>query len=232
MPGFVARVSMDPTNHRHIIVNFHDNCTGGHAPVCFGESKDGGATWNVLDFPPSLKSMWGEGTAVLPIDATHWLYEYWDLYYTADAGKTWALVTPGSAAAIQGPYFQTPDGTFYLAANGVISSPDGATWSQIQNSGANLDAVIGDGTNLFAVVGFQPPQDANFVWTASYASPSKWSPLATPGLPSPPVSGSNGMAYDSDHHILYTAVEAAGLWRTVTRPGGADGGVADAPSGG
>ena len=56
MPGFVARVNLDPTNHLHVIINFHDNCTMGHTPVCIGESKDGGATWKVLDFPTSLKN--------------------------------------------------------------------------------------------------------------------------------------------------------------------------------
>ena len=60
MPGFVARVTMDPTNHLHVIINFHDNCTGGHTPVCIGESKDGGATWKVLDFPRRSK-MVGRG---------------------------------------------------------------------------------------------------------------------------------------------------------------------------
>jgi len=49
--NFTERVAMDPTNHLHLLVNFHQNCGGNHTPVCFGESKDGGATWKVLDFP-------------------------------------------------------------------------------------------------------------------------------------------------------------------------------------
>ena len=73
MPGFVARVTLDPTNHLHVFVNFHDNCTGGHTALCFGESKDGGATWKVLDFPTSIKNGWGEGTALMPLDEKRWI---------------------------------------------------------------------------------------------------------------------------------------------------------------
>jgi hypothetical protein len=220
MPGFVARVALDPSEHSHLLINFHENCTGVATPVCFGETKDGGATWRVLDFPPSLQRSWAEGTFVLPIDATHWLYENTGLYYSGDAGATWRAVTPTAAIGIQGPYFRTPDGTFYLAAaNGVITSPDGATWSQIANSGNALDIVVGDGFNLFAIEGFQPPQSAAFAWTAPYAQPSNWTVLRTPGLPSPPSAGANDAAYDSDHGVLYTADQAMGLWRTVTDHG-------------
>jgi photosystem II stability/assembly factor-like uncharacterized protein len=218
MPGFVARVSIDPTNPLHLIVNFHDNCTGGHAPVCFGETKDGGISWQVLDFPPSLKNSWGEGTAVMMLNAHTWLFEDWELFYTSDAGANWKNVTPNNGAAADVAYFRTPNGTHYLgAASGMLSSPDGATWSQIPNSGNAIDAVIGDGVRLFAVEGFQPPTGSKFVWTAPYADPTHWSLLATPGLPAQLSAGSNGVAYDSDHHVLYTAVQSAGLWRMVTR---------------
>jgi len=46
-PTFVAGVRMDPTNHLHLLINFHDNYIGGHTPVCLGETKDGGKTWEV-----------------------------------------------------------------------------------------------------------------------------------------------------------------------------------------
>jgi hypothetical protein len=77
--------------------------------------------------------------------------------------------------------------------------------------------VIGDGERLFAIVGFYAPSGSDFVWTAPYTDPTRWTLLATPGLPSPLAAGSNGASYDTDHHVLYTANQGAGLWRTVTR---------------
>lgn len=216
MPGFVARVTIDPTNHLHLIINFHDNCTGGHTPVCMGETKDGGATWKVLDFPASIKNGWGEGTSVMPIDDKHWIFEFWELYATSDGGGTWARTSDG--LAVQGSYFQQAGGAYYLGAqNGVLTSPDGIAWSRIPNSGGGHDAVIGDGTRLFAFDGFQPPSGPNSAWSAPYSDPTHWSTLATPGLPAKLTAGFTGIDYDPDHHLLYTAIQAEGLWRMVTK---------------
>jgi hypothetical protein len=216
MPGFVARVTIDPTNHLHLIINFHDNCTGGHTPVCMGETKDGGATWKVLDFPASIKNGWGEGTSVMPIDEKHWVFEFWELYSTSDAGATWTRTSDG--LAVQGSYFHAAGGAYYLGAqNGVLTSPDGITWSRIPNSGGGHDAVIGDGTRLFAFDGFQPPSGPTFAWSAPYSDPTKWSVLATPGLPAKLSAGFTGIDYDPDHHLLYTSIQAEGLWRMVTK---------------
>jgi hypothetical protein len=225
-PGFVERVSIDPTNHLHVVTCFHENCTGSANPVCFAETKDGGMTWNVVNFPTALANMWAEGSSVLLIDSTHWIFEAWDIYFSPDEGTTWTKVTPGAAGDIQNQYFRTPDGTYYLtAANGIISSPDGQHWTQIANGPGGTDTIVGDGANLFAVVGFQPPSTATYVYTAPYSNTSSWSSLSTPGFPASANSGANDAAYDYDHHILYTAAQAEGLWRTVTM-GSGDGGPA------
>jgi hypothetical protein len=216
VPGFVARVTIDPTNHLHLIVNFHDNCSGGHTPVCMAETKDGGSTWKVLDFPTSIKDGWGEGTSVMPLDEKRWLFEFWELYYTSDGGTTWAKTSDG--AAVQGSYFHAPGGAYYLGAqNGVLTSADGASWTRIPNSGGGHDGVIGDGTRLFAFDGFQPPSGPNVAWSASYTDPTHWSVLATPGLPAKLSAGFTALDYDADHHLLYTAIQAEGLWRMVTK---------------
>jgi hypothetical protein len=76
--------------------------------------------------------------------------------------------------------------------------------------------VIGDGTRLFAFNGFQPP-GPNPAWSAPGSDPTHWSVLATPGLPANLSAGFTGVDYDPDHHLLYTAVQAAGLWRMVTK---------------
>jgi hypothetical protein len=215
MPGFVARVALDPTNHNHVFINFHDNCTGGHNPVCFGESTDGGTTWKVIDFPTQIKNGWGEGTFLLPIDATHWLYENWEIYYTSDAGRSWG---PAFGSAVQGGYFQIGTDYFVPSGYGVLKSTNaGVSWSQIANSGYALDAIMGDGSRLFALRGFQPPDNANFIWSAPYDHIDQWSALARPGSPDTFSAGGTDLAYDADHHLLYIAAQAAGLWRTVTQ---------------
>ncbi len=227
VPGFVARVALDPTNHQHVIINFHDNCTKGHTPVCFGESKDGGTTWNVLDFPTSLQNGWGEGTAVWPIDATHWLFEDWNLYYTGDAGQNWKEVDTGGYAAIQGPFTKSPDGTFFIpSANGVISSPDGENWTKIDNSGGPFDAISACGDSVYALVGFQPPTTPTIAWSANYKTPSKWAAVAADAIPQPIPAGGNSMECDHDHQIVYSAILATGLWRMV-----GSGGVATSSGG-
>jgi hypothetical protein len=220
MPGFVARIGMDPTNHLHLLLNFHENCTGGHTRVCFGESKDGGATWAVLDFPPALQGSWGEGWFPSPIDATHWLLEAWGLYYTADAGKTWTVLDTGGAAGIGGPFYKAADGSLWLSSlQGVLTSTDGAHWTRIPKSGSQMDGITGCGNSLYSVVGFQVPQDNTYVYTATLANTTAWSVLQTPGLPQPMVSGANSITCDASHGIVYVAAQGAGLWRMATGVG-------------
>lgn len=234
MPGFVARVAVDPTNHLHVMANFHDNCTDGHTPVCFAESKDGGQNWSVLDFPTSLKDGWGEGTFLVPLDETHWLFEYWELYYTGDAGKTWKQVDTGGAAAIQGPAYKAPNGTHWLAsAQGVLMSEDGEKWTRIPDSFAAMDAITGCGSRVFSVIGFYPPSTNDYVFTATYQDPMKWTVLDTPGLPKPMNAGSNSVGCDEDHNILYTAAQAGGFWRVLTEtPDPSSGGASTGGKGG
>ncbi|HEV8244673.1 MAG TPA: hypothetical protein VGP93_02855 [Polyangiaceae bacterium] len=216
MPGFVARVNMDPTNSQHLIINFHEDCTGGHTALCLGETTDGGTTWNVLDFPTELASGWGEGTAVIPLDATHWLYSKWDLFYTSDAGSTWKDVTP--SAALDVSVFHAADGKYYMGSGyGVCVSSDGENWSKIDNAGHGLDTVVGSATQLFAVAGFFAPDPASdFIWSANISDPTQWTLMPLTGMPSPLSSGSNGADYDLDHHVLYVALQGEGLWRVVT----------------
>ncbi len=217
--GFTERVVMDPTDHLHLLINFHLNCTGSHTPVCFGESKDGGQTWNILDFPASLSSGWGEGSGLMILTPKVWLYQQYQLFYTADAGANWKTVTPdgGLGAAFPGDsrITKTPDGSYYLGAQGgVLQSKDvGATWSLIPQSGGSLCPVIGDGERLFAASGNNPQT----IYAASYADPLTWSKIDAPGLPTNPPENMYVFAYDEVHHLLYGTCQSAGVFRVVTR---------------
>lgn len=219
MPGFVARVTMNPANPLHLLLAFHDNCTMGHTPVCFGETRDGGNTWRVIDFPTSLKNGWAEGAALIPLDDTHWLFQAWELYGTADSGRTWSQVDTGGAAVIQGPVFHAPDGSKWLASvQGMLTSRDGQHWTRVPNSFEGVE-ITGCGNRLYTAKGFQPPSGNGFVFSAPYADPTSWSVLQTPGLPTRMQSGATSVTCDTHHGILYVAAQGEGLWRmAVPKP--------------
>jgi hypothetical protein len=216
--SFVERVVMDPTNHLHLLINFHLNCAAGHTPVCFGESMDGGSTWKILDFPQSLASSWGEGSGLMILKPNVWLYEEGELFYTADAGASWKKNTPanGFGACFPGDsrITQTPDGNYYLGAqSGVMRSTDvGATWTAIPNSGGHFCPVIGDGKSLFAATLSNPEN----IYSAPYTDTTKWTKMSTPSLPTQLAENMYVFAYDPGHHLLYGTAQSAGIWRVVT----------------
>jgi hypothetical protein len=224
VPSFIEAISGDPwdvSDHQHLVVTFHSPCSAPYTPVCFAETTDGGGSWRVLSF--ALQDNWGEGALITMLDATHWIYTNNGTYYTSDEGAHWAPIpnsplAPGVGSS--GPVFKTPDGRYYLGSGyGVMSSTDGQNWSLLPSSGYLIDSVIGDGQHLFAIEGFHAPRNddtGNFFWTASYASPTLWSNGPVSGLPSSLNSGSNSMAYDADHHLLYTTLGAEGVWRLRT----------------
>ena len=135
-------------------------------------------------------------------------------WFTGDAGQTWTKVVADSFnAAYPGSTVLAPDGTLYLTGTGAVyashSNPLGSTFAAIANS-PRASVITHDGVNLFASNAWGSPQPN---WSAPLANPSIWT-----HMPSPAMSrGSNQLAYDSGHHIVYSANWGAGLWRLVTR---------------
>jgi hypothetical protein len=205
--AFTQAASMDPTNPNHLVVTFHNNCTGAYAPMCMAETTDGAATWRLFKGPTSG---WEEGAGPLVLGKTTFLYSaiFAGVFYTNDSGATWSKVADsGSGNQI---YF-SPTGAMFLGSNsGIKTSKDGRTWSTIPNS-PNAIALIGDGTNLFA--SFQNDFSGQPFYSAPEASPATWTNVKTPAI----KQGGSVMAYDPDHHILYSSDYSAGLWRVVTK---------------
>ena len=68
---FLNGLTLDPTDHLHLVATVHDTCTGPAAGGCLPETFDGGATWHLLKGPDPG---WAEGAGAMIIDKTRLLY--------------------------------------------------------------------------------------------------------------------------------------------------------------
>jgi hypothetical protein len=208
-------VSMDPQDHRHLVVGTHADCMAPYAPACQAESTDAGATWTFLKLPTKG---WEEGAGPWVIDAASWLYAgNSGLWLTTNHGANWKDVTPAGAMAFQGgevethSLFHAADGTFYLTSlSGIVKSSDAHTWSLIPNSGGRTVGFAMGGGKLFS-----SDQWSNSYHVASETDPTTWTKLPPPPALDP-TQGAPFLAYDAAHHILYSSNFAGGLWRVVT----------------
>lgn len=218
--GFVHVIRMDPTNHLHILVNFHGDCSPPYTPVCFGESMDGGITWNVLDYPTSIATDWCEACSIDFLHSSVWLSAegIGGIFLTTDSSSTWSNVTPSGTQNwnVALPVFKLPSGTFYVGSQvGVLSGTNnGETWTLLPNTYSYINPVMGDGVTLY---GASYTNTTLFLTAASYNTPTVWNTIAAPGLPTSPAVGPVAFANDFAHHRLYLTLQTSGLWQTTTR---------------
>ena len=104
------------------------------------------------------------------------------------------------------------------SANGVLFSPDGATWSLVPGSGRLIQGVVGDGETVWASEAFPynvPDRPSPYLpyHQASQSAPTKWTTFDSPKM----TSGGATLAFDRDHHILYSANYWEGLRRVVVK---------------
>jgi hypothetical protein len=212
--SYFDSISMDPTDHLHIVLGVHNNCTAPYAPTCEAETKDGGKTWRLLSTP---NPNWEEGAGPWVINATTWVYAGQDLWLTTDSGSTWAKITPTGTYGFNGGEVEThsvprsSDGMYFLTSNmGLVGSMDGKAWSVIPNFSGRIVGFAQGGGLMFA-----SDQWSATYWTATASDTPAWSMLPPPaGLASD--QGAPFIDYDSTHHVLYSANFAGGLWRVVT----------------
>ena len=116
--NFVASVTIDPTDHLHLVIAPHGGCAGAYAPICNAESKDGGATWRIVKVPGDG---WGEATGPYLLNGTSWISTTGGLWLTKDNGASWKNVKPSNINYITGgefthrPFRKSPLGNYYLA---------------------------------------------------------------------------------------------------------------------
>jgi hypothetical protein len=216
-------VSMDPTNHQHLVVSFHANCTNAYAPTCAAETTDGGQSWRLFRTPPGLfdsAANWEEGAGFWILDATTWLYGGLHLWLSSDSGAHWQNLDPDPAQfyAFAGGEVENHEmvhlnGTYFLTVRqGVVYSRDLQSWTLLP-IGSKVSLTVGDG-RIYAAdqwsvdIKAAPIDDATQMaaWT-SVPGPQGFA--AQQGCPY--------LAYDEAHHILYASCFASGAWRLVTQ---------------
>jgi photosystem II stability/assembly factor-like uncharacterized protein len=214
--NFANVIAIDPSNHRHLLLTFHEMCLPPHASTCIVESKDAGATWEIHDGKPGWNG--GEGQVIFFLDSpTTWLWgsQTNGFWRTPDSGKTWQEVPKMTTSHLQGSQLlRTRDGRFFAAgADGIWRSPSGEanTWELIPDTGPIVGGLVSDGTNMYASTCYA----GNFCEQARYlTSPEQdgqtWKAMAVPKI----AQGGN-LGYDPGHRLLFSSNLAAGLWRVV-----------------
>jgi hypothetical protein len=216
--GFITGVSIDPTNHEHLVIESHGNCASGH--LCGAESMDGGASWKLIDMP--TVGAWSENSSIAILDQKTWLYcgLFAGFFRTADEGATWQAVDAGGALPSCNYYdprfWQAADGRYYIPAiaytgPGLLRSQpnDSSTWSLVPSS-PQATVLFPTATHLIASNG-----GADSFSIASQSDPTTWTAFSTPAAWTGKDSGVF-LAYDSAHHVLYSSNWGLGLWQIVT----------------
>jgi len=213
---YIDSISMDPTDHKHLVTSNHVNCNAPYGPTCMAETTDGGATWRVFKSAPGTG--WEEGAGVWVINSTTWVYAGLHLYVTTDKGQNFKILDPDPAVywGFNGgevethSIFRGPDGSYYLTAvQGIVRSTDGGlNWSLIPSSGGRKVGFVIAGDRFYAIDQWNPS-----LHTALVADPTKWTTAKAPPIPN--GQGCPYLDYDAAHHILYASCFGAGAWRMV-----------------
>jgi len=136
------------------------------------------------------------------------------IWRTDNAGQAWTKVYGGSASD---GFYAAKDGSLYVGSDPKLlrSTDNGITWTAISTASSST-SITGDGTTVFSsrsvctgssAQGYQPYS------SALESSPTVWTALKSP----PMFQGGRQIAYDADHHILYSENCNEGFWRVVTK---------------
>lgn len=210
---FVNNVSLDPTDHRHLVVSTHGACSAPYGPSCIAETKDGGASWRVLSAPEG----WVEGGGLILVKGGLWIWCGSSLMVTTDAGASWSKDALAGGGTCEAEYtirsfVPAANGNYYLGSRGgVLRSADGMTWEHVPGTSGTMVMVAQGSTQVFAANQWQP-----FIQAASLDDDETWTDLPTPAQIG---MGSDGgipfLAYDDAHHILYASMFSGGVARMV-----------------
>ena len=206
--GFVSRTQMDPADSKHILMDWHADCTGAN-PGCFAETKDGGASW-VEHTDPA----WAAQPNVYLLNTLTWVISSNGLFRTTDGGKTWAKL-PGDIVAgghSAGRLYRAKDQAYYIGTPfGIIRSTwasNGGEWALLPMSGAWVFGITGDGVSMYAggQGGFmQSAETDGLAWTSM------------PDSAHHADGCSANVDPDPKHNLVYASCGTDGFWRARVR---------------
>ncbi len=214
--NFANVIAIDPDNHLHILLTFHEPCLAPHTSTCIVESKDGGSSWEIHDG----KAGWNgsEGQVIFFLDnSTTWLWgsQTNGFWRTPDSGETWEEIPNMTTSHLQGSQIlRTKDGSFFAAgADGIWRSPDGkaSTWKLVPDTGPILGGLVSNGTNMFASTCYF----GNFCETPRYLTSAETDGATWKAMTIPKMSMGGNLGYDAAHKLLFSSNLDAGLWRVV-----------------
>ena len=203
--NFLQDAAIDPTDHLHLVITFHGDCAGDIGKGCIAETYDGGESWKLLKGPTEG---WVDGSGPQILGGQKFLIQTLQggVFYTEDGGTTYEKVAPGADHSL----YKAIDGTFYSGSDyGLLRSTDGAHHWDIVPDSPHGYGIIGDGKRMFLSLryGEQP------YFTSDETDGLKWTPMKSPTT----CCGGVYMAYDPEHHVMYSANTRGGLWRVVTQ---------------
>jgi hypothetical protein len=215
LPTFVHQFSMDPADHNHILLDWHEECSGaacgpaGGGCFCQCVTRDGGKTWNTIRGP--FDKGWSEAAHPM-LDGNTFLYgdAFDGLFYSVDGGATWK--SPSGGGPCFSDLLKASDGTDYIGCMDSIrkSADRGITWSRLPSSSRAMAVAI---TGQYMYAGYM--WDADPIRRAPLSNLSAWSEVPMPQHQAGPAPGQ--MAYDASHRVLYvTNFGHPALWRMVT----------------
>ena len=213
--NFANVVAIDPHDHEHLLLTFHEPCKAPHTPTCIAESKDAGASWTLFDGEPSWNGAEGQVIWFLD-DSSTWLWgsQTNGFWRSGDAGKSWKRIAGMETSHKQGSQIlRAKDGTFYAAASDAIwSSPDGQaeTWKAIPNTGPIVGGLVSDGTRMYGSTAYFEGFGPTKYLTSPESDGKTWEVI-----PSPTIEHGGNLGYDAGHKLLYSSNLDSGMWRVV-----------------
>jgi len=212
---FVNNVSLDPTDHLHVVVSTHGGCKAPYDPSCIAETKDGGTSWRTLKAPEA----WAEGGGLVLVKGGLWVWCGSSMMVTTDAGESWQPDVLAGGGSCEAEYtirsfVPAANGKYYLGSrNGVLVSLDGEKWQRAANTSGLMVMIAQGSKQVFAANQWSPK-----LWVANLESDDTWSDLPAPAQI---AQGSDGgipfLAFDDAHGVLYASMFSGGVARLVVK---------------
>ena len=209
--NFANVVTMNPENHLHLLLTFHNICLPPHNEMCFAESFDGGETWRFIE---GLDDWTGyEGSTLFFIDSTTWFFTSqlvgsWILSGMDDPDNYVAERIDGlDGSHIQGfQFIQSKTGRFFSSGSRDIwTSADGSadSWQRIPNTGPIIGGLVETENAIYASNCFFPDYCVLPEYTKSTDNGATWQNLNVPFY----IMLGGPMVYDPEHKLIYSTTK-------------------------